>query len=80
MWAESKKEYIMRKVLHDVYEYVNWAYLAKNYFGKSRSWIYHKFDGVNNGYQNDFSEADKETLKNALYDIAEKVRAAADRL
>lgn len=70
----------MRKVLHDVYEYVNWAYLAKNYFGKSRSWIYHKFDGVNNGYQNDFSEADKETLKNALYDIAEKVKAAADRL
>lgn len=70
----------MRKVLHDVYEYVNWAYLAKNYFRKSRSWIYHKFDGVNNGYQNDFSEADKETLKNALYDIAEKVKAAADRL
>ena len=26
----------VRQVLADVYEEVNWAYLAKNYFGKSR--------------------------------------------
>lgn len=27
----------VRQVLNDIYELTNWAYLAKNYFGKSRS-------------------------------------------
>ena len=32
----------VRQVLNDVYEDINWAYLAQNYFGKSRSWLYLK--------------------------------------
>jgi hypothetical protein len=63
-----------------VYEQVNWAYLAKNYFGKSRSWLYHKFSGMNNGVPDDFSDVDRETLRSALYDIATKVTSVADRL
>lgn len=69
-----------RQVLADVYEQVNWAYLAKNYFGKSRSWLYHKFAGLNNGKPDDFSDVDKGTLKDALNDIASKLQAAAERL
>ena len=46
----------MRQVLSDVYEDINWAYLAQNYFGKSRSWLYHKFSGRNNGKPDDFSD------------------------
>lgn len=68
------------KVLSDVYEQINWAYLAKTYFGKPRSWLYHKFEGTNNGIIDDFSDIDRDTLKTALLDIAKKIAAAANNL
>lgn len=70
----------VRQVLTEVYEDINWAYLAKNYFGKSRSWLYHKFSGMNNGKSDDFSDMDRERLKGALVDIASRLRQTADRL
>ncbi len=70
----------VRKALADVYEDINWAYLAKNYFGKSRSWLYHKFSGMNNGKPDDFNDVDRERLKGALYDIADRLRKTADTL
>lgn len=70
----------VRKALSDVYEDINWAYLVKNYFGKSRSWLYHKFSGMNNGKPDDFSDVDREKLKGALYDIADRLRKTADTL
>ncbi|WP_298454870.1 DUF5053 domain-containing protein [uncultured Prevotella sp.] len=70
----------VRKALSDVYEDINWAYLAKNYFGKSRSWLYHKFSGMNNGKPDDFNDVDREKLKGALYDIADRLRKTADTL
>ena len=70
----------VRQGLNDVYEEVNGAYLAKNYFGKSRSWLYHKFSGTNNGVADDFSDVDRDKLKFALKDIAMRVNAVADRL
>ena len=70
----------VKQTLMDVYEEINWAYLAKNYFGKTRSWIYHKFSGMNNGVPDDFSDVDKEQLRYALYDISRRINAAADRL
>lgn len=70
----------VKQVLSDVYEEVNWAYLAKNYFGKSRSWLYHKFSGRNNGVDDDFNEVDRDKLKFALNDIASRLMATAERL
>lgn len=70
----------VRKVLEDVYEEINWAYLAKNYFGKSRSWLYHKFACSNNGTPDDFSDVDRERLRASLHDIAARVTMAANRL
>ena len=76
----EKRKTSVKQVLADIYEEVNWAYLAKNYFGKSRSWLYHKFSGQNNGKSDDFSDVDRESLRNALRDIAARVNLAADRL
>lgn len=70
----------VRQVLADVYEEINWAYLAKNYFGKSRSWLYHKFAWKNNGTADDFKDVDRERLKSSLQDIAKRILQAADRL
>lgn len=69
-----------RQALNEVYEQINWAYLAENYFGKSRSWIYHKFAGTNNGKPDDFSEIDKATLREALLDISQKLTNVAHNL
>ncbi len=78
---EAKQQRVtVRQVLADVYEEINWAYLAKNYFGKSRSWLYHKFSGMNNGVEDDFNDIDREKLKSALHDIAARIIQAADRL
>lgn len=77
---EQAERNTVRQTLSDIYEEVNWAYLAKNYFGKSRSWLYHKFSGMNNGQPDDFSDIDREKLRYALRDIASRVNAAADRL
>lgn len=76
----TQEKTTVRQVLASVYEDINWAYLAKNYFGKSRSWLYHKFSGVNNGKADDFSDIDRERLKGALTDIAVRLRQTADRL
>ena len=58
----------------------NWTYLAQNYFGKSRSWLYHKFSGRNNGKPDDFSDINRERLKGALVDISNRLRMTADKL
>lgn len=77
---QTKQRATVRQVLDDIYEEVNWAYLAKNYFGKSRSWLYHKFNGVNNGKDDDFSDIDREKLRASLKDIAVRINESADRL
>ena len=78
--AMQQQRTTVRQALDEVYEEVNWAYLAKNYFGKSRSWLYHKFSGQNNGVADDFSDVDRQTLKCALLDIANRVTMVANRL
>lgn len=69
-----------REALNEVYEQINWAYLAQNYFGKTRSWIYHKFAGANNDKPDDFNEADKTILREALLDISKKLVNVAEKL
>jgi len=69
-----------KQALQEIYEEINWAYLARNYFGKTRSWIYHKFAGTNNGKPDDFNETDRETLKAALLEISQKLANVAQNL
>lgn len=79
-YAINNQQTTVRQVLNEVYEDINWAYLAQNYFGKSRSWLYHKFSGRNNGKPDDFSDIDRERLKGALVDISNRLRMTADKL
>lgn len=67
--------------LEEIIFYISWAYISKTYFGKSRSWLYHKLDGVDgNGKPLDFTEKEKEQLRNALFDISDKIRKTAEKL
>jgi hypothetical protein len=69
------------KQLKDVLLYLKWGNISKDYFGFSRGWIYQRLNGYDgNGEPSDFTESQKETLKEALRDIAKKLNEAADAL
>lgn len=71
----------MKKRLNDILLVVSWREISKNYFGKSSSWFYHKMDGIDgNGGTGGFSSMEAETMKEALYDLSNRIRVAADRI
>ncbi len=67
--------------LRDIYLDITWSKIAKRYFSKSASWIYNKLSGTDgNGGTGDFSYEEKMQLKGGLYDLAERIRKAADSI
>lgn len=71
----------MKVRLGDILMALSWREIAKNYFGKSSSWLYHKMDGIDgNGGVGGFSDSEAMQLKEALLDLSDRIRAAADRI
>ena len=71
----------MKSRLQDILLSITWRDIARRYFGKSSSWLYHKLDGINgNGGKDEFSPDEAKLLQSALYDLADRIRAAADRI
>ncbi|QAA83229.1 DUF5053 domain-containing protein [Aequorivita sp. H23M31] len=70
-----------KKLLEDILLEVSWAKIAKQYFGKSASWMYNKLSETDgNGNIGGFTKAEKEQLQGALYDLAQRIRKTADKL
>lgn len=68
-----------RQQLDDIMLEVSWADISKTYFGKSSSWMYNKLNGRDgNGGFGEFTSDEKETLRQALYDLSNRLREAAD--
>lgn len=71
----------MKAQLRDILLSISWADLSKRYFGKSNSWLYHKLDGIDgNKKPIEFTEEEKYKLKDALCDLADRVRKVADTI
>ncbi|MDE6230029.1 MAG: DUF5053 domain-containing protein [Muribaculaceae bacterium] len=71
----------MMEQLKDVVLYLKWGNISKDYFGYSRGWIYQRLNGYDgNGNACEFSENQKEILREALRDIARKLNDTADNL
>jgi hypothetical protein len=71
----------MKSKLQDILLSITWRDIAHRYFGKSSSWLYHKMDGIDgNGGKGEFSPAETKQLQDALYDLSERIKAAADRI
>ena len=67
--------------MSDILVAVSWREIARTYFGKSSSWLYHKLDGINgNGGPGGFTMGENMQLKNALCDLSDRIRKAADTL
>ncbi|MCL1936768.1 MAG: DUF5053 domain-containing protein [Candidatus Azobacteroides sp.] len=68
-------------LLQDIRVDITWSKIARRYFNKSASWLYNKMNGIDgNGGEGDFTCSERLQLKNALYDLSERIRKAADNL
>lgn len=71
----------VRQRIADILLVISWREMARHYFGKSSSWLYHKMDGINgNGGKGDFTPDEREKMKESLLDLSERIRRAAERL
>jgi len=71
----------MMENLKGILLYVKCGNISKDYFGFSRSWIYQRLNGYDgNGNPCDFTESQKEVLREALRDLARKLNETADAI
>lgn len=67
-------EILVRKQLEEMLPAISLSYIAKNYFKKSRAWLYQRINGLSvNGKPAKFSESEIETLNYALNDIGQRL-------
>ena len=77
--VKQNRETVKQK-MSDILLDVSWAKISEKYFGKSRSWLYHKMDGINNGKPDDFDDAEKEILRYALLDLSSRINKCANSI
>ena len=71
----------MKQKMSDILVAISWRDLARNYFGKSSSWLYHKMDGINGvGGNGGFTPDEAKQLQCALIDLSERIRKAAESI
>lgn len=71
----------MRSRMKDILTAISWREMARRYFGRSSSWLYHKLDGIDgNGGVGGFSPAETAKLREALIDLSERIRKTAESL
>ncbi|MBR8719929.1 hypothetical protein IX307_001184 [Bacteroides pyogenes] len=68
-----------KQQLADIALDITWAKVSQKYFGKSSSWIYNKINEVDgNGGKGGFTDDEKAQFKEALHDLADRIRRTAD--
>ena len=69
-------EQLLREQLGPLAEALNLSYIARTYFGKSRSWLSQRLNGHTvHGRQAMLTEDERETLNYALHDIQSQISA-----
>lgn len=80
MSGEQKKSPILAQIedlkASDIAKVLNESYIAKRFFGKSKSWFSQKMSNV----EKSFTPEEVETLRNALYTISIELQEIADDL
>lgn len=69
-----EKEINLRDQLSEVSQIISLSYIAKNYFGKTRNWLYQRINGNTvNGKQSKFTPDELLQLQAALKDVGKKI-------
>lgn len=72
--AKEVNDLTIAEKMGEVTKMISMAYIAKTYFGKSRSWLAHKINGnVVNGKVATFTDEERGTFKHALADMSQKL-------
>ena len=72
--GKSVDELEIKMQLLEISEIVSMSYIAKNYFHKTRQWLYKKINGSPvNGKPAKFTDNELETLNYAIQDISKKL-------
>ena len=65
---------IIRRQLEDILQFMSLAYIAKQYFGKSRQWIYQRVNGtIVNGKPARFTNQEIDILNAAIQDMGNRL-------
>ena len=71
----------MKRKVQDILMSVSWRDFANTYFQKSSSWFYHKMDGIDgNGGVGGFNPQEAEQMRDALIDLSNRIRRAAEKI
>lgn len=71
----------MKQRMRDIYLVVSWREISRTYFDKSVSWFQQKMYGIDgNGGTGGFTPAEAERLHDALCDLADRIRRAAENI
>lgn len=71
----------VKQQMQDILVAVSWGDIARIYFKKSPSWLYHKMNGIDgNGKRTDFTPEEIENLKGALCDLSQRIRKCAETI
>jgi len=71
----------MKTKVDDILVSISWREIARKYFGKSSSWLYHKMNGIDgNGGVGGFSPEEAVKMRDALRHLADRINACADKI
>lgn len=71
----------IKQRLADILMVISWREIARQYFGKSSSWLYHKLDGINgNGGKGGFTDEERQKLKDSLLDLSNRIKQSAEEI
>lgn len=72
--AKEVNDLTIAEKMGEATKMISMAYIAKTYFGKSRSWLAHKINGNKvNGKTATFTDEERSTFKHALADMSQKL-------
>ena len=76
--AEKLLDDTLRLALNNIYDAISWSYIAKHYFGKSRSWLSQRINGLKiHNKEVQFTPEEKKILIQALLDLGTNIKETA---
>ncbi|MDD6498665.1 MAG: DUF5053 domain-containing protein [Bacteroidales bacterium] len=79
MTAQNKES--VREAIADIRISISLGDIARRYFGKSTAWFYQRLNGTTvNGKPAEFKEEERQLLKGALLDLADRIKNVAEKL
>ncbi len=76
----AKRQTSVRQILEPIILNISWAEISRDYFGKSRSWLYQKFTGFDGHSSTDFTDKERQIMKESLLDLSQKIQSCAEKL